>query len=127
MNIKRCLWLIFGCVAFTLGAVGSVIPMLPTMPFLVLAMVGFANSSERVHRWFVGTTLYKNNLASYVAGEGMSSQAKRRIIITVTALMSVGFMLMLAKALYIPCAILVGVWIIHLLYFKFGIKTYQSI
>ena len=88
MKIKRILWLCLGCIGLVLGALGAVLPLLPTVPFLLLAALGFAKSSERLHTWFTGTKLYKNNLESYVRGEGMTAAAKRRIMLTVTALMA---------------------------------------
>lgn len=77
MKIKRILWLCLGCIGLALGALGAVLPLLPTVPFLLLAALGFAKSSERLHTWFTGTKLYKNNLESYVRGEGMTAAAKR--------------------------------------------------
>lgn len=125
MKLKKCFWMVIGCIAFGLGALGSVLPMLPSVPFLVLATISFGKGSERIHRWFIGTNLYKNNLESVVDGLGMTRSTKVRIMFMVTALMGIGFVMMFNKALYIPCAILVGLWVLHLLYFKFGIKTYQ--
>ena len=78
-----------------------------------------------MNQWFVGTKLYKNNLESYVAGQGMSRQTKLRIMTIVTVMMSVGFVMMLTKLLYLPCVILACIWVIHLIYFVFGVKTYQ--
>ena len=40
--------------------------------------------------------------------------------------MAVGFFLMLRKALYIPCTILAIVWLCHLVYFIFGVKTIKT-
>ena len=37
--------------------------------------------------------------------------------------MTVGFVLMYRKALYIPCIILCGVWVFHIFYFCFGVKN----
>lgn len=123
MKIKKILLIILGCLGLVLGAVGAVLPLLPAFPFLLLAAVCFAKSSEKLHNWFISTKLYKNNLESYVKGKGMTTKTKIRIIITVTLLMSVGFIMMLLKELYIPCAVLAVVWIGHVLYFVFGVKT----
>ena len=45
-----------------LGAVGAVVPLIPAFPFLLLAAVCFARSSEKLNNWFINTRLYKNNL-----------------------------------------------------------------
>lgn len=123
MKLKKILWTMLGCVGLGLGAVGVVVPLLPAFPFLLLALISFAKSSEKLHRWFISTRLYKNNLESYVQGRGMSWRTKRRVMLTVTLLMAIGFALMLRKALYLPCAILAGVWVFHLIYFAFRVKT----
>ena len=123
MNIKKIFWIILGCIGVGLGAVGTVVPMLPAFPFLMLATVSFAKSSERLHTWFINTKLYKDNLEDYVAGRGMTKATKIRIMITVTLLMSFGFFMMFRKSLYVPCMILGGVWMFHILYFALGVKT----
>ena len=123
MNIKKIFWIILGCIGVGLGAVGTVVPMLPAFPFLMLATVSFAKSSEKLHTWFINTKLYKDNLEDYVAGRGMTKATKIRIMVTVTLLMSFGFFMMFRKSLYVPCMILGGVWLFHILYFALGVKT----
>ncbi|MDE8707276.1 YbaN family protein, partial [[Ruminococcus] torques] len=92
--------------------------------FLIFAAFCFARSSKKLDKWFKGTKLYKNNLETYAKGQGMTSKTKVRIMITVTFLMSFGFFIMFRKYLYIPCSILFGVWLFHILYFSFGVKRY---
>lgn len=92
MNIKKILWMTLGFIGLGIGAVGAVLPMLPAFPFLLLAAFGFGKSSEKLHTWFIGTRLYKNNLESYVKGQGMTRETKIKVMITVTALMSFGFL-----------------------------------
>lgn len=125
MSLKKILWIILGCIGVGLGAVGAVLPMLPAFPFLLLAAFSFAKSSPRLHCWFTNTKLYKKNLETYVKGQGMTWPTKIRVMITVTLLMTIGFTMMMLKALYIPCAILAGVWLFHIVYFIFGVKTYK--
>lgn len=55
-----CVLLGFICVG--IGCVGIVLPILPTTPFLLLALVLFARGSRRFHQWFMATGLYKNYL-----------------------------------------------------------------
>ena len=94
MNVKKALLMTLGCMGLALGAVGAVVPLLPAFPFLMLAAFCFAKSSERLHAWFTGTSLYRKNLESYVAGKGMNWATKIRIMVTVTVLMSIGFVMM---------------------------------
>lgn len=127
MKIKKIALVVVGCIGVGLGAVGAVVPMLPAFPFLMLAAVCFAKSSEKLDTWFKGTKLYKNNLETYVKGQGMTKKTKIKIMITVTLLMSFGFFMMFRKNLYVPCAILGGVWLFHILYFTFGVKNYTPV
>ena len=123
MSIKKIFWIILGCIGVGLGAVGAVVPMLPAFPFLMLATFSFARSSKKLDRWFKGTKLYKDNLEDYVAGRGMTWKTKIRIMITVTLLMSVGFIMMGTKGSITGCIVLGCVWLFHILYFIFGVKT----
>ena len=98
------------------------LPLLPAFPFLLLAAVCFAKSSEKLHNWFIHTKLYQNNLATFVKGQGMTWKTKIRIMITVTLLMTIGFIVM--NQLWVGQIILGCVWLFHILYFTFGVKRY---
>ena len=121
--MKKILYIILGCFGVGMGAVGAIVPMLPAFPFLMLAAFSFARSSEKLHNWFIGTKLYRDNLADFVAGRGMTKSAKVRIMITVTLLMSVGFVMMGMSGIVTGCIVLGCVWVFHIVYFIFGIKT----
>ena len=121
MNIKKAFFVVLGCLSLGLGAVGTVLPILPTFPFLMLAAFCFAKSSEKLHNWFISTKLYKKNLESFVQGKGMTMKTKIRIMVTVTILMSIGFIMM--HAVPVGRIILGFVWLFHVMYFIFGIKT----
>lgn len=121
MKIKKLLYLCLGFLGLALGAVGAALPMLPAFPFLLLAAFGFGRSSEKLDAWFKGTRLYRENLADFVAGRGMTRRAKIRVMVTVTALMSIGFLMM--HAVVVGRIILGCVWAFHILYFLFAVKT----
>ncbi|MBQ8313507.1 MAG: YbaN family protein [Clostridia bacterium] len=124
--MKKMPYIILGCIGVGLGAVGAVVPMLPAFPFLMLAAFCFARSSEKLNNWFINTKLYKDNLADYVAGRGMTIKTKVRIMVTVTLLMSVGFVMMGLKGVTVGCIVLGCVWAFHIVYFIFGVKTIQA-
>lgn len=121
MNLKKVFFVVLGCLSLGLGALGAVLPLLPAFPFLMLAAFCFAKSSEKLHGWFVSTKLYKKNLESFVQGKGMTVRTKIRIMLTVTFLMSISFIMM--HAVPIGRIVLGIVWLFHILYFIFGIKT----
>lgn len=125
MKIKNMIWITLGFVSLSLGALGAVLPVLPSVPFLLLAAFSFGKGSKKLHKWFIATKLYKNNLETYVKGQGMTWKTKIRIIVTVTILMAFGFMMMFSKEIYVPCIILAFVWLFHIIYFIFKVKTYQ--
>ena len=117
--MKKILYILIGCISFGLGIIGVILPILPTVPFVLLAAFCFARSSERLDGWFKSTKLYReNNIKS-----GMTKQAKVRIMCSVSLLMSIGFIMMGLRGIVVGNVILLVVWIFHMVYFTFGVKT----
>lgn len=125
MSLRKAIYIILGCIGLILGAVGVIVPMLPAFPFLLLAAFGFARGSERLHSWFISTRLYKNNLETYVRGQGMTRRTKHRIIASVTVLILISMSILAICELYWMWSILIAVWAFHILYFVFGVKTLE--
>ena len=120
-NPIRFLWMIAGFLCLILGTIGVVLPILPTVPFYMATVFCFAKGSKRLHRWFLGTRLYKKHLESFATNKEMTKKTKTSILTTVTILMAIGFFMM--KDVLIGRLILVIVWIFHILYFFIRIKT----
>ncbi len=123
MKLKKVILIAVGCLSVGLGALGSVLPLLPTFPFLLLATICFTNSSERMHIWFKGTRLYKDNLESYVRGEGMTLKTKLRILGVSTFFMAISFIALYMNEVLIGQIIIALIWMVLVAYFIFGIKT----
>jgi len=51
--MRRALWTMGGWGFFGIGLVGAALPLLPTVPFMLLAAACFARGSDRVHHWLV--------------------------------------------------------------------------
>ena len=118
---SRRLWGAAGLAAFALGAAGAVLPVLPTTPFILLAAFCFARSSERIDAWFHGTRLYHLVFSSYLERRAMSPRAKLALLVPVTLLMALGFAF--TGRIPILRAIIAVVWVGHIAYFGFVVKT----
>ena len=126
MKLKRLIFLILGCVCLGLGCIGVALPILPTVPFFLATVFCFANSSQKLHDWFVSTKLYKKHLDTFVKKKGMTVKTKLGIIIPVTLVMGVGFFMMVRAGVIVPSVILAVVWVCHILYFGCGVKTIRE-
>lgn len=80
-KIKKGFFIVIGLLSFALGAIGVIIPVLPTTPFLLLASFCFVRGSERFNNWFKGTKLYKKHLENFVNNKAMTLKQKVCILL----------------------------------------------
>ena len=59
---KKIFWIGLGLLCVGIGAVGVVLPVLPTTPFLLVASFAFTKGSDRFRMWFLSTKLYKRQV-----------------------------------------------------------------
>ncbi|QTQ13788.1 YbaN family protein [Treponema parvum] len=123
-NPLRILWILLGFISLGLGTLGIVLPLLPTVPFYLATVFCFAKSSKRLHDWFIGTSLYKKHLESFVERKAMTLKTKVSILTTSSAVMLAGFIMM--KRIPVGRICLTIVWGAHIIYFIFGVKTLHS-
>lgn len=121
--MRKSIYAILGIISFILGSIGTIVPLLPTVPFYLLATYCLARSSKRLNDWFKNTKFYQENLQDFVVCKAMSLKAKVRIMASVTLLMFIGFVLMGIKGIIPGCIVLFSIWVFHVLYFTFVIKT----
>ncbi|WP_294176687.1 YbaN family protein [uncultured Selenomonas sp.] len=120
-RLMRYLWLGVGMIALALGTAGIVLPLLPTVPFYLLAAFCFAKSSERLHRWFAGTKLYQKYVVPFNDGNGMTWQAKLKTMALVTGVMSVSGYFLLDN--HMGLMMLGGAWLLQCAAMLFFVKT----
>lgn len=116
-------FLALGFLFLGVGAVGVFFPILPTVPFLLLASVCFGKGSRRVNDWFQSTKLYQNHLADFKKDRSMTMQTKLGILIPVTVLLLLAFFMM--HNIYGRITIIV-LLIVKYLVFLFWIKTKKA-
>ena len=110
-NPLRIMWLILGFLAMGIGAVGVILPVLPTTPFLLLASFCLARGSERFHRWFSVTKLYRRHLESFVRNRAMTLKTKFSLLIPASCMLILAFLAM--------SNVYGRVFIIFLIFFKY--------
>ncbi len=62
---KRYLYLGFGWLMFILGFIGAFLPVLPTTPFMLLALWAFSKGSETLHDWLYHHPKYGDTLRQW--------------------------------------------------------------
>ena len=120
----KYIYIIFGMFFFGLGVVGTILPLIPTTPLIILAAVCFGKSSRKLHLWCVSTKFYQNNVESFVKKRTMALKAKIILLTTITAVMGISFITMVVFSVPMVAKIaLFVVWLFHMVYFGFMVKV----
>ena len=121
---KRGLWIGIAFLMMGAGAVGVVLPILPTVPFLMAALYCFARGSQKLENWFRQTSLYQKHLEPFMDKKEMTRKSKLTVMLSMTFFMGIGFVMM--EQVPVGRIILAAVWLFHILYFTLGIKTVKK-
>ena len=97
-RLVRAVWIVVGLVLVGIGAVGIVVPGLPSTIFFILAAAAFSRSSTRLERWLLSLPGIGRMIADYRAGLGMRRRAK------------IAACSMIVVAVGISTGLLIGAW-----------------
>jgi len=94
-KLVKTLWFIAGTICMVLGAIGIVLPILPTTPFLLAAAACYYKSSERMHRWLLNNKWFGEYIRNYTEGKGLTMKTKitALTVLWITIIFSTVFML----------------------------------
>ena len=89
----KILFIIFGIISFILGAIGVVLPILPTTPFLLLSAFLFSKSSDRFHEYLIQTKLYQKYINEMVIERKTTRKKRNQSLFTVTLIFLIAVMI----------------------------------
>lgn len=112
-----------GFLLLGIGVVGIVLPILPTTPFLLLAAVLFAKSSEKFHNWLLSTKMYQNYVGKWMKNKGMSAKEKLRVLLMITILFAIGITF---APIWHAKVFILAVLLFHYYFFIFRLKTIKD-
>ncbi|MCL1146713.1 YbaN family protein [Shewanella marinintestina] len=81
MALKRGFFLIVGLCSLVLGLLGILLPVLPTVPFILLAAYCFARSSDRLYLWLMNHPWFADALNNWQAQGAIRKSLKRKAYI----------------------------------------------
>lgn len=111
----RVIWLLAGLLSVSLAAIGVFLPLLPTVPFLLLAAICFSKSSDRLHVWLVQHNRFGPPIKAWQTSGSISRPAKLMAslsvlaAITISLLLGLGWHVLLTQATALVC-VMVFIW-----------------
>ena len=75
-DVARILFILTGSVSVVLAVLGMFLPVLPTTPFLLLAVFCYGRSSERAHNWLTTNRYFGDYITNYREGRGIPIRQK---------------------------------------------------
>lgn len=120
----KYIFIVLGFLFLGIGIVGIYLPLLPATPFLLLATACFAKGSDKFHKWFTSTKIYKNNIEPIKDNKGLTMKKKIKILAMITFFIAISFYFVKISHARI-C--LIVVLIFHYIYFFFKVKTVKEI
>ncbi len=117
-RILRLVLISVGVGSTVLAVIGIFVPLLPTVPLLLLAAACFARSSERFHRWLLEHPQLGPMVRDYLAGQGIPLRAKVTAIAMIWASISVSALFLIplfwVKVFLIAIGLCVTIYLLRL-------------
>lgn len=110
MTPMRAVWFAIGSIALCLGAIGVVLPLLPTTPFVLLAAFAFVRSSDRWHKWLLGHRVFGPIIQDWRRHGAVDRRAKTAGVISMVGVfglslaMDVSTTVLVVQAIFLTAA-----------------------
>lgn len=104
----RIFWVVLGISCVALAMIGVVLPLLPTVPFLLLAAFCFARSSERLHDWLLSHPVFGPMILDWNTNGAIRPAAKKAATLSIAAVFGLSLALGLASHILIIQGVTLG-------------------
>ncbi len=111
--MTRAFFLLLGLLSLTLGIIGIALPLLPTVPFMILAAFCFAKSSARLEQWILNHPHFGSPVKQWRDRGAISRRGKWAAMIAFLFSIGIGFWMLAWPVYLIPLAVacICGAWI----------------
>lgn len=92
--MKKRLLFICGVLLMAVAAIGVIVPLLPTTPFVILAALCFSFSSEKAYRFLLRNRFFGPYIENYQTKQGVPLGIKVRGILTLWTLLIISALAM---------------------------------
>ena len=80
MLVFKTIYLLAGLLSLLLGLIGAFLPILPTVPFILLAAFCFARGYPPLYHWLRDRSLFASVLQDWERERAISRSAKRKAL-----------------------------------------------
>ena len=101
----RIIWAILGLISVGLGLIGVFLPLLPTVPFMLLAAFFFARSSERLHGWLISHPTFGPSIVDWQERGAIGAKAKRIATLSIVVVFGISLIMGLKTTILVIQAI----------------------
>ena len=104
----RLVWLICGLVSLGLGFIGVVLPLIPTVPFILLAAFCFARSSKRLHSWLLNHKTFGPLITDWKRSGAIRPVAKKMATVSVAIVFFISIVVKVPQHVLFIQAVVLG-------------------
>ncbi|MDC7955266.1 YbaN family protein [Fusobacterium simiae] len=107
-NLKKKIYICVGLLSVVLGIIGAFLPVMPTVPFLLVALFCFERSSKKYHDMILNNKYFGKVLKDYYEGRGLTISVKIKAIIFLSC--GIGFSVYKIQHLHLKIMLIV-IWL----------------
>lgn len=89
----RLIWLLLGFASLALGLIGAFLPLLPTVPLILLSAYFFSKSSERLHNWMLSHNVFGPWINDWRSNGAIIRRVKIYATVSILAALAIPFFL----------------------------------